>query len=164
MGGKLHSKIINNSGKPLILEFFRTDCKPCINLLNSFKEVYSDWEKKYGVKIIVIVTDKQGKRGKVIKMIKKYNWSFQFYFDNNKSLFHRLTNANILPQTFIFDKDYNLLDKFTGVKPNYGYKIVNGKISNEKVKINKKGKYNKLLCNLINYEKVLESTLKDRSK
>jgi peroxiredoxin len=160
-GNTFSSKSITNYGNPLILEFFGTSCKPCIKLLNSFKEVYPQWKKDYKLKIIVIVTEKTSKRKKLKKMIKKYNWPFQFYFDSNKKLFNNLTNSNVIPQSFVFDGKFKIVKKIIGVKPNYAYKIINGKISNEKVLINS-GKYSNLDCDLVDYENTFNKILEKK--
>ncbi|WP_299669675.1 TlpA disulfide reductase family protein [uncultured Polaribacter sp.] len=161
---KVSSKQLINYGNPLIVEFFGTSCKPCINLLNSFKEIYPEWQKEYRVKIVVIVIEKNYKRKKLMRMIKKHNWPFEFYFDSNKRLFNRLTEANVIPQTIIFDRNYNITGKFKGVKSNYGYKIINGKISNEKIKLNNTGNFNHLECDLSAYENILKRMITSKTK
>ena len=42
---RVNAKVFRNDGKPVIVEFWSIYCKPCIDLLNSFKEVYSIWKK-----------------------------------------------------------------------------------------------------------------------
>lgn len=51
---KVLARTFYNSGKPIIVEFWGSYCSPCIDLLNSFKSVYKDWQKETGVKIIVL--------------------------------------------------------------------------------------------------------------
>lgn len=163
VGYNVSSKTFKNFGKPIIIEYFGTYCKPCIDLLDSFEEVHKNWRQKYGVKIIVIVTDVKSKRSKkkLLKMIKEHGWTFQFYLDTEKKLFKKMTNTNVVPQTFIYDGNFNLLGKFKGVKPNYGFKVIDGKVTKEKVKINFNGKYSHLECNLIEYENTLEYILEN---
>ncbi len=161
LGYNVPSKLITNLGKPLLLEFFGTHCKPCIDLLDSFKEVYPEWQKKYGLKIIVIVGDKKSKRKKMLRMIKEHDWPFQFYFDYERKLTESITSSNIVPQTVIYDGQFQMVGKFLGVKPNYGYKVVDGNITGKKVKINTSGKYKDLECNLTDYENTLEFLVKE---
>jgi len=162
LGNKVPSVILTNSGKPLILDFFGTYCKPCILELDSLKEFYSEWQRKYGVKIIVVVTDVRTKKKtkKLVKMIKEHDWPFHFYLDPENTLYDEMTNTKSIPQTFIFDGNRNMISKFIGIKPNYGYLVVDGKIT-EKVKLNKSGgKYSHLEIDLIDFENALEFTLK----
>lgn len=156
---RVPSITLNNFKKPLILEFFGTHCKPCISLLDSFKEVHKEWSHTYGAKIVVIVTDKKSKRKKLLKMIKAHKWPFQFYFDPDKKLFDKVAGFKVLPQTIIYDGNYNVRGSFIGVKSNIGYKLINGKPSNEKVIINRGGKYGHLECDLTEYEQTLNLIL-----
>ncbi|MCF6278833.1 MAG: TlpA family protein disulfide reductase [Flavobacteriaceae bacterium] len=151
-----------NSGKPIIIEFWGTYCVPCIDLLNSFKPVYKEWQKETGVKIIVISTEPKSKRKKALKMIKENKWPFEFYFDYNKTLFNKLTQVNVVPQTFIYDGNLQLVEKFRGSKPNFGFRIKKNGERGEKVKINRGGKYDHLDCDLTQYEKVLFSIKKKK--
>ncbi len=144
-----------NIDKPIIIEFWATYCAPCIDLLNSYKSVYKKWQKDYGVKIVVISIEPRIKKKRAIKMIQENEWPFNFYFDYNQDLYSKMTNLNIVPQTLIYDKKFNIIGKFKGIKPNYGYKLINGKVSNEKIKI-KNNKFSNLDCDLTDYENVLE--------
>lgn len=153
---EVSSKIIYNIDKPIIVEFWATSCKPCIDLLNSYKFVYKDWQKKYGVKIVAISIDPKSRRKKVLKMIKDNQWPFHFYLDYNKELFKKMTKTNRIPRTFIYDGNFTMLGKFLGVKPNFGYKVVNGKITDEKIRTNTTSKFGHLDCDLKQYEDFLE--------
>ena len=155
----ISSLVINNNGKPIIIDFWASTCKPCIDLLDSYEQVYKEWHEKYGVKIYVISVDKGFRRKKALELIREHQWSFEFYFDKNNNLFNEISSKNAVPQTFIYDGHFNLLGKQTGVKPNFGYRIINGKISDEKVQINPKGKYSHLACDLTQYEEILEFIL-----
>ena len=153
---EVSSKIIYNIDKPIIVEFWSTSCKPCIDLLNSYKSVYKDWQEKYGVKIVAISIDPKSRRKKVLKMIQENQWPFHFYLDYNKGLFKKMSKSNGIPRTIIYDGNFIMLGKFLGVKPNVGYKMVDGKITDEKIRTNPLGKYGYLDCDLTQYENVLE--------
>ena len=45
---------LNNNGKPMIISFWATWCKPCTKELNAISEVYDDWQEETGVKVIAV--------------------------------------------------------------------------------------------------------------
>ena len=53
-GETISTDKFNNDGKPFIINFWATWCKPCILELNNISENYSKWQKETGVKIIAI--------------------------------------------------------------------------------------------------------------
>jgi cytochrome c biogenesis protein CcmG/thiol:disulfide interchange protein DsbE len=57
-GEKVDVKTIQNSGKPLILDFWASWCKPC-SKYNSLKDVYKTWQEETGVRIVSISIDNE---------------------------------------------------------------------------------------------------------
>ena len=58
----LDGKVINtanlhNDGKPFIISFFATWCKPCNRELSAIQEVYPDWQEETGVKVYAVSID-----------------------------------------------------------------------------------------------------------
>ena len=45
---------LSNHGKPFIIDFFATWCKPCNRELSAISEVYEDWQEETGVKLIAV--------------------------------------------------------------------------------------------------------------
>lgn len=53
MDGKtISTDTLSNNGKPFIIDFFATWCKPCNRELKAINEVYADWQDETGVKIL----------------------------------------------------------------------------------------------------------------
>ena len=51
----LEGKTVNtidfeNNGKPIVISFWATWCKPCAKELDAISEIYNDWQDETGVK------------------------------------------------------------------------------------------------------------------
>jgi len=56
-GKNFNTKDIENEGKPVIICFFATWCKPCMMELKNIAEVYEEWQEETGVKIYAVSID-----------------------------------------------------------------------------------------------------------
>ena len=56
-GRTVHTSVIQNEGKPIIISFWATWCKPCNRELNTIKEVYEEWQEETGVKLVAVSID-----------------------------------------------------------------------------------------------------------
>jgi cytochrome c biogenesis protein CcmG, thiol:disulfide interchange protein DsbE len=101
-GSKVNSSTFSNNGKPIIISFWATWCKPCKKELDAIHENYSDWTKETGVKLIAISIDDARSVGKVGPEVKMKGWDFEVYIDENQD-FKRAMNVNNVPFTFIVD-------------------------------------------------------------
>ena len=64
-GKPVDSATLSNDGKPFVISFWATWCKPCIRELMAFHEVYEDWVEETGVKIYAISIDEAQNSTKV---------------------------------------------------------------------------------------------------
>ena len=101
-GTKFNTSSISNDGKPIIISFWATWCKPCKRELDEIHEVYSGWQKETGVKLIAISVDDARSSGKVITDVKAKGWKYEVYIDENQD-FQRAMGVNNVPHTFIID-------------------------------------------------------------
>lgn len=101
-GKTLNSSQITNEGKPMIISFWATWCSPCKAELNAISDVYSEWQKETGVKLVAVSIDDARNMGKVAPYVSGKNWEFDVYLDPNGD-FKRAMNVNNVPHTFIIN-------------------------------------------------------------
>jgi peroxiredoxin len=101
-GSKVNSSNFSNDGKPIIISFWATWCKPCKKELDAIAENYPDWVKETGVKLIAISIDDVRSSSKVVTDVKMKGWEYEIYLDENQE-FKRAMNVNNIPHTFLVD-------------------------------------------------------------
>src|SRR4051794_38131179 len=64
-GKNVSTSSFKNDGKPMIVDFWATWCKPCVKELNAIHENYKEWQEKTGVKLIAVSVDDARSMAKV---------------------------------------------------------------------------------------------------
>lgn len=93
---------ITNDGKPMIIDFWATWCKPCVSELNAISEEYADWQEETGVKLVAISIDDARTMASVAPFVNGKGWDYEVYLDTNSD-FKRAMNVNNVPHTFLVD-------------------------------------------------------------
>jgi cytochrome c biogenesis protein CcmG/thiol:disulfide interchange protein DsbE len=101
-GSKVSTATFTNNGKPIIISFWATWCKPCKKELDNILDDYADWQKETGVKIIAVSIDDARTSAKVITDVKTKGWPYEVYLDDNQDL-KRAMNVNFVPYVMIID-------------------------------------------------------------
>ncbi len=100
-GRDVNTNTLENDGKPFVISFWATWCRPCLKELNAIDEIYEDW-KDHGFKLIAVSTDDARTRPNVLPMVSGRGWDYEFYLDENGD-FRRAMGVNLVPHTFILN-------------------------------------------------------------
>ena len=101
-GKTVETSIIKNDGKPIIISFWATWCKPCNRELNAIKDLYDDWQQETGVKLVAISIDDTRSASKVKPHVDGIGWEYEVYLDQNQD-FKRAMNVVNVPHTFLIN-------------------------------------------------------------
>ncbi len=115
-GSVISTDQLENDGKPIILSFWATWCKPCVNELSAINEVYSDWQKETGVKLVAMSIDDARTIPSVAPFINGKGWEYEVYLDPNGD-FKRAMNVNMVPHTFLLNGKREVVDQHTSFAP-----------------------------------------------
>jgi cytochrome c biogenesis protein CcmG/thiol:disulfide interchange protein DsbE len=99
-GESFNTSTLSNDGKPMIISFWATWCKPCVQELTAISEQYEEWQKETGVKVIAVSTDDSRNLARVQPFVNSRNWEYEIYLDPNGD-FKRALNVNNIPHTFL---------------------------------------------------------------
>jgi len=101
-GGSFNIQELENDGKPMVISFWATWCKPCKKELNAIAEVYEDWQDETGVKLIAISIDDTRSMSKVAPYVNSSDWDYDVYLDSNSDL-KRAMGVSTVPHTFLIN-------------------------------------------------------------
>ncbi len=112
-GRMLQANEITNEGKPIVLSFWATWCKPCNRELGAINEVYEEWREQTGVLLVAVSIDDAKSLHKVKPHVDGSGWEFDVYVDANQDLKRAMNVVNI-PHTFLLDGSGNVVWQHTG--------------------------------------------------
>ena len=114
MDGKtVSTDTLRNNGKPFIVDFFATWCKPCNRELDAVSEVYQDWQDETGVRIFAVSIDQGQNINKVKPLVDSHNWDYDVLLDPNGD-FKRALGVHMIPYVLICDGKGNIVYKHNG--------------------------------------------------
>lgn len=112
-GRTVQTDTISNNGKPLVIAFFATWCKPCNRELKSIDELYDDWQRETGVRIVAVSIDQAQNVNKVKPLVDQNGWRYDVLLDPNGELRRALCIQSV-PYTLLLDGQGNVVYKHNG--------------------------------------------------
>ncbi len=114
-GKTINTAELNNDGKPFVISFFATWCKPCLRELTAVNEVYADWQEKTGVRLIAVSIDQAQDANKVKPLVDGKGFEYDVLLDINGD-FKRAMGVTSIPHVFLFDGKGNKVYSHIGYK------------------------------------------------
>ena len=112
-GQSVRMDTLTNDGKPIIIDFFATWCKPCQRELDAIAEVYGDWQEETGVKLYAVSIDQAQNVHKVKPLVSNHGWEYEVLLDSNEEL-KRAFGVQNIPYVMILDGEGKIVYKHIG--------------------------------------------------
>ena len=123
-GQSVRTDTLSNNGKPFIIDFFATWCKPCNRELDAIAEVYEDWQDETGVKIYAISIDQAQNINKVKPLVNNHGWPYEVLLDPNSNL-KRALGIQTIPFVLIVDGQGTIVYKHNGYTDGAEEELIN---------------------------------------
>ncbi|MDE6297132.1 MAG: TlpA family protein disulfide reductase [Muribaculaceae bacterium] len=112
-GKPVDAATLSNDGKPFVVSFFATWCKPCLRELKAIHEVYPDWQDETGMKLIAISVDEAQNASKVKPLVDALGFEYEVLLDTNSELKNAMGIQSV-PHLFIIDGDGKIVENRSG--------------------------------------------------
>jgi peroxiredoxin len=112
-GKVVDTATLSNDGKPFVISFFATWCKPCNRELKAIHEVYPDWQDETGMRLIAISIDEAQNAQKVKPLVDSEGWEYEVLLDPNSDFFHAL-GGQMIPFVVTVDGSGKIVESHSG--------------------------------------------------
>ena len=112
-GKQIAVSSLAGKGKPVIISFFATWCKPCMRELKAISDLYPEWQEETGVEMYIVSIDQAQDIKKVRPLVDGNGWEYHVLLDPNGTL-KRAMNVQNVPHLFILDCKGTIVYQQTG--------------------------------------------------
>ncbi len=112
-GDAVNASTLGTDGKPVIVSFFATWCKPCMRELAAIEQVYDDWQDETGVELVAVSIDKAQDADKVRSLVASHDWPYTVLLDSNSEL-ARGVGVQAVPHVLVVDGAGNVVYSHSG--------------------------------------------------
>ena len=123
-GREVSTDTLSNAGRPFIIDFFATWCKPCNRELDAISEVYDDWCEETGMKIFAVSIDQAQNVNKVKPLVDSHGWDYDVLLDPNGD-FKRALGIQMIPFVLIVDGEGKIVYKHNGYTDGAEQELIN---------------------------------------
>ena len=113
-GESVDTKSLLEEGKPMILSFWSTSCKPCIRELDALP----DWLEEKDFRVVAVSVDDSRLLAKAKSFAEGRGWGEEYVllFDKNQD-FMRAMNVSVVPHVFVLDSKGKVVYSHTSYVP-----------------------------------------------
>jgi len=101
-------------GNYIIIDFWAIYCKSCVEGLDAMKPLFNTY-KDSGLIFLAINEDGPRNISRVPAFVKGHKWEYTILYDSNQEVQH-LLGIQVIPETFILDKEGNIIFQHRGYK------------------------------------------------
>lgn len=112
-GRAVNVATLGNDGKPFVISFFATWCKPCLRELRAISEVYDDWRDETGMKLYLVSIDDAQNTSKVKPLVDAEGWEYDVLLDANSDFF-RAMGLQTVPHVMVVDGNGKIVHTHSG--------------------------------------------------
>lgn len=117
-GESFDTRSLVETGKPMIVSFWSTSCKPCIRELDAIYDALPDWKDEADFNVVAVSTDDSRLLAKARSFAEGRGWGEDYIllFDKNQD-FMRAMNVSVVPHVFVLDANGKVVYSHTSYVP-----------------------------------------------